>query len=431
MLASLNPTLPRAGKRPLSLWAGLLCSVAIAVAPAAIAQTKPAPGAKPSPAPAPAAQPPATPAPKSPDEIKAEAARKGLLSGQAPDAVVLPPTRPPLPEIKDAEVAMVASYLKGSWISTAQGSGVAPQGVPPLRLHMARVDITGLDNAQYFELARADAPEVPFRQCILHVYKKGDTLRLRTFDFASPNQGQPIVGLWLAPEVFPPFAVGNLVVSADIPLTKQGDSYSGKSDGRIPTTSNNVWEIETSITLAKDTISFSDKGFDAAGKQLFGEGTPGSQRAPIAFRPLASTSKVQKTEAGLVIIDLVPPRSIDIPLKEGMSGVVNFTGWLLDGSLVGTTRQEGGKPQPFTLPGRMIAGWSQGLPGTPVGGKRRLIVPPALGFGDSGSRDGRVPPRSYLAFEIEVVHVEGVEIPKPEVFIPTLDAPKLPIPPGK
>ncbi|MGQ0628306.1 MAG: hypothetical protein ACT4PL_09445, partial [Phycisphaerales bacterium] len=117
-----------------------------------------------------------------------EAAERAVLekrSGftQPPVESTPVPVRAPLPEIKDADVAAAFALLNGSFVSTLQGTGAVPEGVPPITLHMARVDITGLDNAAYFEVARADSPYAPFRQGILHVYKKEGVLRLRLMDF--------------------------------------------------------------------------------------------------------------------------------------------------------------------------------------------------------------------------------------------------------
>ena len=341
----------------------------------------------------------------SPDQ-PADASSRGTISGQAPDAIQPPPPRAALPEIKDADVAAASGALRNSWVSTQQGTGNGADVVPPLLLSLARVDITGLDNAHYFELSRADSPESPFRQCILHVYKKGDGLRLRVFDFTSPSQGNALVGMWIAPDAFPPMTLESLVVSADLTLTKDSESYRAQTEGRAPTTRHGAWEIESSITFGKDGLTLSDKGYDATGKQIFGNGAAGTTRLPIEFKPFNSAAKKTVTPEGLVIIDLAPLKPGAITLQTGMSGVVNFSGYLLDGTLVGTTRQEGGKPQAFTLPGRMIKGWNDGMPGLTEGAKRRLVVPPALGFGVRGSSDGRIPPSSWLAFEIELVHLD-------------------------
>ncbi len=94
---------------------------------------------------------------------------------------------------------------------------------------------------------------------------------------------------------------------------------------------------------------------------------------------------------------------------SGKSITVNYTGWLYDkqrpeqkGLLMDTSL--GRDPFTFTLgAGQVIPGWDQGLPGMKVGGVRRLVVPPALGYGDS--RNGPIPPHSTLVFEVELLSV--------------------------
>jgi hypothetical protein len=333
-------------------------------------------------------------------------------AGVAPDPTP-PPARAAMPEIKDAEVAGAVGLLSGTVVSQLQGTGVGGDGVPVLALHMARVDVTGLDNAVYFEIARGDSPDSPFRQGIMHVYKAGGGLRLRVMDFASAQQGNGVVGLWLAPEVFPPMDVSALVTNVELGLTKEGDVLSGRTGQRFPTTRHGAWEIESAVSFAKDKVVLDDRGFAADGRQVFGEGTPGSKRGAITLRPQPVTARVARMETGVVAIDLAPPKPGATVLQPGMTGFVHFSGWLLDGTLIGTSRQGEGKPQAFTLPGRMIAGWNQGMPGMTVGVKRRLYVPPGMGFGSSGSRDGRVPPDAWLTFEVECMFAEEAKAPIP------------------
>jgi len=94
----------------------------------------------------------------------------------------------------------------------------------------------------------------------------------------------------------------------------------------------------------------------------------------------------------------------------GKTLTVNYTGWLFDAS---RTDQKGlqfdssvGKtPFTFTLgAGQVIAGWDRGLVGMNVGGLRRLVIPPSLGYG--AERSGPIPPNSTLVFDVELVNVQ-------------------------
>jgi FKBP-type peptidyl-prolyl cis-trans isomerase FkpA len=89
---------------------------------------------------------------------------------------------------------------------------------------------------------------------------------------------------------------------------------------------------------------------------------------------------------------------------------VNYTLWLYDptqaelkGRLVESS--VGAAPFSFTLgAGQVIAGWDQGFAGMRVGGRRRLVIPPSLAYGSSGS--GSIPPNTSLVFDVELLAVQ-------------------------
>lgn len=89
---------------------------------------------------------------------------------------------------------------------------------------------------------------------------------------------------------------------------------------------------------------------------------------------------------------------------------VHYTGWLYNssqpdnkGAIFDTS--VGGDPFSFLLgAGQVIQGWDQGTAGMRVGGLRRLVIPPSLGYGSV--RNGTIPPNATLLFEIELLEVE-------------------------
>jgi peptidylprolyl isomerase len=93
--------------------------------------------------------------------------------------------------------------------------------------------------------------------------------------------------------------------------------------------------------------------------------------------------------------------------------VVHYRGTLKDGTVFDDSRANNhGKPLTFVLQaprrggGGLIDGWVRGLPGMKVGGTRRLLVPPHLGYGAAGSANGKVPPGAELTFVVELLEVK-------------------------
>jgi len=89
----------------------------------------------------------------------------------------------------------------------------------------------------------------------------------------------------------------------------------------------------------------------------------------------------------------------------GKKITVNYTGTLTNGIKFDSSLNPGRTPFEFTLgAGEVIQGWDQGFAGMKVGGKRKLIIPPSMGYGSADM--GAIPPNSTLVFEVELLGVE-------------------------
>ena len=94
--------------------------------------------------------------------------------------------------------------------------------------------------------------------------------------------------------------------------------------------------------------------------------------------------------------------------KAGQQVQVHYTGWLYNDGVQGAKFDSSkDRNDPFEFPlgaGMVIRGWDEGVQGMKVGGKRRLVIPPQLGYGERGA-GGVIPPNATLLFEVELLAV--------------------------
>ncbi len=132
----------------------------------------------------------------------------------------------------------------------------------------------------------------------------------------------------------------------------------------------------------------------------------------VALAPMAHAKTVKKSThkmaparrrlpGGLMVQDLKVGKGA--VARAGQSVSVHYRGTLTNGKIFDESYKRH-QPFDFTLgAGMVIAGWDQGVKGMKVGGKRKLIIPPALAYGAGGQ--GPIPPNATLIFEVELQKV--------------------------
>jgi peptidylprolyl isomerase len=113
------------------------------------------------------------------------------------------------------------------------------------------------------------------------------------------------------------------------------------------------------------------------------------------------------TPSGLKYVD--EQQGTGAEAKAGETVSVHYTGWLDNNGQPGRkfdSSRDRGQPFSFRLgAGEVIRGWDEGVAGMKVGGRRRLIIPPNLGYGARGA-GGVIPPNATLIFDVELLGVQ-------------------------
>jgi FKBP-type peptidyl-prolyl cis-trans isomerase FkpA len=110
----------------------------------------------------------------------------------------------------------------------------------------------------------------------------------------------------------------------------------------------------------------------------------------------------QPTGSGLQIVEIEAGTGPEA--RTGQEVTVHYTGWLTDGTKFDSSRDRG-EPFKFGLGrGLVIRGWDEGVAGMKVGGRRRLVIPPELGYGARGA-GGAIPGGATLLFNVELLGV--------------------------
>jgi peptidylprolyl isomerase len=128
--------------------------------------------------------------------------------------------------------------------------------------------------------------------------------------------------------------------------------------------------------------------------------------APVPASAQTEGSTVT-TPSGLKITDTKVGSGAEA--KSGQTCVMHYTGWLYENGAKGQkfdSSLDRGEPFSFALgTGQVIKGWDEGVAGMKAGGKRTLIIPPQLGYGEAGA-GGVIPPNATLMFDVELLETK-------------------------
>jgi peptidylprolyl isomerase len=194
-------------------------------------------------------------------------------------------------------------------------------------------------------------------------YERGEPIRF------SLGQGMVIPGWEMGVAMMHEGGKARLVIPPDMAYGAQGVS------GIIPPNATLIFNVELLSVRA------------------------GSPEAPTAVEEEAYTT----TESGLQYYVLEEGEGVSP--EEGQLVEVHYTGWLTDGTKFDSSLDQG---QPFRFlleEGQLIPGWNEGIEAMKVGGKRQLVIPPELAYGEEGT-GGIIPPNATLIFEVELLDVQ-------------------------
>jgi len=154
--------------------------------------------------------------------------------------------------------------------------------------------------------------------------------------------------------------------------------------------------------------------FSIAAFIFYKKGSNNIQEANVGLNPQTTSTPAPATatentmitmDNGLKIQDLKVGTGSEA--KAGDTISVNYVGALENGTVFDASANHGG-PATFQIGvGQLIKGWDIGIPGMKVGGKRKLVVPPSLGYGSQNVGNGLIPPNSTLTFEVELLAVQA------------------------
>lgn len=244
-------------------------------------------------------------------------------------------------------------------------------------------------------------------------------------EFRIPAGGNSGVGLRLPPEG-PPHEAGMEIQILDDDADQHKDLKPAQYSGSIyyqvaakrgfarPPGEWNTYEITCRGPLVKVILNGETVTEASLDKSTEGEGGHRaladrpeigaiglqSHGSKVEFRNVAVKDLTSATKSGVAFVDVVEGRGLAVP--PGATVTVHYTGRLTNGKKFDSSRD---RTQPATFPlSNVIRGWQDGIPGMKVGGRRKLVIPARLAYGEAG-RPPVIPGNSILIFDVEVLEI--------------------------
>jgi len=180
-------------------------------------------------------------------------------------------------------------------------------------------------------------------------------------------------------------------------------SACGDENGNTPT-----YAPATSAPALGTPVTSAPSGVTA------GPSATGATASTVATCPSASlTTKdvlaekvtFSKRADGLEVGDFTVGHGPAVTAQDTVT--VNYTGWLANGTVFDSSRNPGRTPAQFSLaPGSVIEGWTEGLVGMQICGKRRLVIPGPLGYGANPPAGSGIPANATLTFDVELISID-------------------------
>ncbi len=289
-------------------------------------------------------------------------------TAEAPAAEAATPT-PVVAEAAPTEVAALATEEPAAEATTAPAQQPADE------------DVITTDSGLQYVVVEEGTGETPKPGDLVKVHYTGTLEDGTKFD-SSVDRGEPIEFVLGRGQVIPGWdeGIGLMKVGGKCKLIIPPDLAYGESGagGVIPPNATLNFDVE--LVSAEP-------------------GPPPPPEAPTTVDEADFTT----TESGLKYYDL--EEGTGETIGEGQTAVVHYTGWLEDGTMFDSSLLRG---DPFSFPvgaGQVIPGWDEGVASMKVGGKRQLVIPADLAYGESGA-GGVIPPNATLIFEVELLGVE-------------------------